>query len=618
LAGTTLECLENQGGGELHQAVSEGLALWTALEPSKLNRKFKTLATFGLCRSVMTPFRRIEDESCVFSDPRLNPGQQSEPRLGPGLFGNPVLRRRQWDRNFSSELWSGLRKTSFLEYEGEPTEATVWTNSAEQQAFREQVLNAHLARSKSRKGLPQPDLSNRQLAPVHGTSVAMRADSAEAANRLFEAANADLAKARAAGHADALRTIRLTANSGYRGSEYQRNLWLDYFKNYYNQTRRARAGISDGPHSAKAMSYMLYAFRLPNRIAAPGYSNHQAGIAIDFEQKRAKGYEISNSYETKEQNKWRATWFFDWLQNNAARFGFRQYIKEAWHWEYRPSAPGAEISRADGHSEAFQFESEQPARSFLGGFVHTFTSKSLAVTISVFCPRAARSRQSVEVLVYAHGLLNPCPPVPKRLPEGFITAAPFKLGEIVDASSRGIVLVVPFFDWKPRQTHALGRPANLNTLVDEVLAEVGAMQSSAPPSLSNLILSGHSRAYDFLEPLAQSYTDPQMRRGALAKLSEVWMFDTTYACQIPAWMGWLTSKPNLQVSVFFRENSGTASCGWKLYATTKQSGGRLRVTPLNPYKIVHCSVPTSLLGGLLNRSPDDRDPHGRSLNRARP
>jgi hypothetical protein len=55
--------------------------------------------------------------------------------------------------------------------------------------------------------------------------------------------------------------------------------------------------------------------------------------------------------------------------------------------------------------------------------------------------------------------------------------------------------------------HALERPANLNGLVDEVLAEVGAMLSVAPPLLSKLILSGHSRAYDFLEPLARSHTD---------------------------------------------------------------------------------------------------------------
>jgi len=110
--------------------------------------------------------------------------------------------------------------------------------------------------------------------------------------------------------------------------------------------------------------------------------------------------------------------------------------------------------------------------------------------------------------------------------------------------------------------HALERPANLNGLVDEVLAEVGAILSVAPPSLSKLILSGHSRAPTTFWNRSRGPTPiRRMQRGALAKLSEVWMFDTTYTCHIPAWSSWLTSKPNLKVSVFFRDNSGTASCG---------------------------------------------------------
>jgi LAS superfamily LD-carboxypeptidase LdcB len=508
-----------------------------------------------------------------------------------------------------SEPWNGL-KTGLFEYEVEPSRDAVWTNSAEQQAFRKQVLNAHVARSRRQKGLPQPDLSAGQLAPVRGTPVCMRADAAEAATRLFEAANAELARARTLGHEDALRTLRLTSNSGYRGSEHQRNLWLGYFKNYYNKTRKARAVIPEGPHSAKAMSYMLDVFGLPNRIAAPGYSSHQGGIAIDFEQRRTTGHEISNSYDPQEQKKWRATWFFDWLQkqNNAARFDFRPYAKEAWHWEYRPSKLDAMTSPAGGHLQEFEFEpefefeSEQPTRPFLGGFVHTFTSTNLSVTVSVFCPKAAQSQQNVEVLVYAHGL-NICPPVPKRVPEEFITTAPFKLGQIVDASSRPIILVVPFFDWKPGQKHMLGKPANLNRMVNEAMAEVGVVQGTAPP-LSNLILAGHSRAYDFLEPLASSYADPQMQQGALAKLSQVWAFDTTYVCDVDAWIYWLKAKPNLQVSVFFRKTvpgkkSGTASCGWRFYSKIKASGGRLRVFPLDPAE-AHCAVPVRRLAGLLS------------------
>jgi LAS superfamily LD-carboxypeptidase LdcB len=493
-----------------------------------------------------------------------------------------------------------LPDTVAIDYENEMFDAGAWNNTPEQQGFRDEVLKAHLARTKSRKGPPQPDLTKVQLAPVEGTSVSMRKDAADAASRLLAAANADLKAAQAAGNSDARQTIRLTGSSGHRDSDHQRRLWLRYFQNnYYGKTRKARAAIPEGPHSAKAVSYMLDVFGLPNRIAAPGYSNHQGGIAIDFLQERTPGHPIENSYEPQAQKKWRATWFYDWLQTNATKFGFTQYIKEAWHWEYHPAA----VSNAVGQTHELEQEMERPAGPYLGGFVHTFNSKNLPLKVSVFCSKSAASHDAVEVLVYAHGLLNPCPPVPKHLPEDFITQPPFRLGEIVNASNRPTILIVPFFDWKPRQRHALGNPANLNAVVAEALAVVAAIHGKPSVSLSNLILAGHSRAYDFLEPLAGSFADPQMRQGALANLSEVWALDATYACNVAAWMNWISSKPNLRVSILFRKSvpgarSGTADCGWQFYSRMKASGGRLNVVPLDP-RVSHCDVPRMQLPALL-------------------
>src|SRR5215469_7233710 len=81
------------------------------------------------------------------------------------------------------------------EYQEEAAATGGWTGSPEQRAFREQVLNAHLARSKKRSGPPQPDLDRSQLASVRGTSVSMRTDAADAASRLLETAKVDLVKA---------------------------------------------------------------------------------------------------------------------------------------------------------------------------------------------------------------------------------------------------------------------------------------------------------------------------------------------------------------------------------------------------------------------------------------
>lgn len=58
-----------------------------------------------------------------------------------------------------------------------------------------------------------------------------------------------------------------------------------------------------------------------NLAAAPGYSNHQSGTALDLN--TANGSVLN------------------WLNNNAGRFGFRRTVpSEPWHWEYFGGGPG--------------------------------------------------------------------------------------------------------------------------------------------------------------------------------------------------------------------------------------------------------------------------------------
>jgi hypothetical protein len=199
--------------------------------------------------------------------------------------------------------------------------------------------------------------------------------------------------------------------------------------------------------------------------------------------------------------------------------------------------------------------------------------------------------------------------VAKDVPEDLITKPPFELGKIVDTSNRAVVLVVPFLDWanmtKNKQNfeacnrstmHLLGTPAHVNGLVAEVLVEVGRVFARATPSLESLILSGHSRAYDFLNPLALAHADPEMSRGALASLSRVWAFDTTYVCFIEEWLRWLNAKSGLRIEVFYRKVTGTFACGQRFEAATTRSGGRLVVTAVTEG---HCHVPIRRLPGLL-------------------
>jgi hypothetical protein len=250
----------------------------------------------------------------------------------------------------------------------------------------------------------------------------------------------------------------------------------------------------------------------------------------------------------------------------------------------------------------------EPSR-FRGGRLGAFTARTLPIRIAVFCPKAVTTPENVTLLVYAHGHLCPCPPVPKDMPEDLIKNAPLELGKIVDAANREIVLVVPVLDWANLTTdklnvdaynrntmHVLGRPTNLNNLVAEVLTEMGRALGTAPLSLGSLVLAGHARAYDFLNPLALAYADPEMSRGTLASLSHVWALDTTYVCDVPEWLRWLASKLSLKIEVFYRKAPGTKGCGDRFAAAAK-ARGRLTVTVVTEG---HCQVPSRRLPDLLN------------------
>lgn len=244
----------------------------------------------------------------------------------PGLVPDGIIGPKTWQamRGFLLPVSTGASNLA-------PAPAQAASPDA---AFVERVLQGHIARSTKSKGQPQPDLRSDQLGPVSGTQIEMRADAATAASQMLAQANQDLAAAKSARDPDALRTVRLSATSGYRGRAHQERLWRGAFPGYYSETASKRASLPGGPHGDAAVQLMVKA--MSPFIAAPGFSNHQAGVAIDLWQQRVPGSEIHNSRKKLWRDKWESSWFFHWLQSNAARFGFRPYPVEPWHWEYRP------------------------------------------------------------------------------------------------------------------------------------------------------------------------------------------------------------------------------------------------------------------------------------------
>ncbi|MBK7622543.1 MAG: S8 family serine peptidase [Kineosporiaceae bacterium] len=589
------------------------------------------LTTPGECAVIAAPGlqRRVGSRpgapSGWYAVSALDPDRASLRVLDPtGLVppGQLLLRRRPEGIEDPGEALGEDLGEELGEDDG--PEAPAWTGTPEQEEFRARVLAAHIARTRAAKGAAQRDLRPDELADVPGTCRTRRgtttcvrtaAVTAEAAGRLLAAANADLATAQQAGHADALRTVRLTATSGYRGSDHQRRLWLGYFATkYYNRTRAARARLADGPHSDAAVQYLLRrkgdgGYGIGGRIAAPGYSNHQSGIAIDLWQERVRGQAIGNDSDDAARRRWRDSWFHGWLREHAATYGFQPLSTEEWHWEFRPPTPrtAARTAARSAARTANPVTATAETGEYLGGRLSTYRSTALGQPVAVFVPKAALGRAEVDVLVFAHGLLGGCPRL-RALPSGFVTEAPFRLGRVVDASARPLVLVVPLLDWSApggeaafgpghARWHRLGHPAVLDAVVTEALAEAGRTQQRSAPTLRELALAAHSRAYDVLEPLAAHRADPAMRQGALARLRRIWAFDTTYAGNVPAWTDWLAADPELRLHVFYRADyrpgRNTGTIGDRFAA---RQGGRLTVTRATEG---HCAVPATRLAEVL-------------------
>ncbi len=240
----------------------------------------------------------------------------------------------KWIRNVDKVFERGQKLVTDSKHKDVKEPKT--SRSEQQELFLERVLASHIARSSrngKRPGLP--DLSKSQLDKVKGTTIQMRKDAAIAAGQLLTAANNALDLAKTAGNKDALRTKRIIGISGYRSRSHQESLWRKYFRQkYYPATRSYRTKLSGGEHGSNAVYYMVK--YISPKVAAPGFSKHQAGLAIDFKQIRTKRNRISNSTNSKSVKKWKKTWFFNWLTKNAKSFGFYPYYKEPWHWIYKP------------------------------------------------------------------------------------------------------------------------------------------------------------------------------------------------------------------------------------------------------------------------------------------
>lgn len=218
----------------------------------------------------------------------------------------------------------------------------------EQYAFKQEVYRRHVARGINSGRTRVYDLAPSELALIPGTDVLMRKDAAEHLGQLLAAANADLARDLASTSTDpdsllrqarARRVRELGVNNAYRSASRQFGIWNRNFKGYLEATKEQRQAAIGGEYGSAAADLLREYIGI--RVAAPGFSNHQGGIAVDLALRLKPDPQAPNEptnlgASMAQQDPWKNSWFWNWLKARAGEFGFVEYPAEAWHWEYKP------------------------------------------------------------------------------------------------------------------------------------------------------------------------------------------------------------------------------------------------------------------------------------------
>jgi hypothetical protein len=194
--------------------------------------------------------------------------------------------------------------------------------------FKAKVLEAQIRNAKAKGRGFCANVPKDQLGLIEGRH-RMRKAAAERCKALLAAARAALAEDQSRGESRAVMTKKIGVHSAYRNISEDTLAWNASFRQYYEETREAREALPGGAHGKRAVGVM--AKMMISYKAAPGYSNHSNGLAVDF----------STTYGTDElkakkaqRSKWRRTWLHKWLVEHAGDFSFQPLATEEWHWDY--------------------------------------------------------------------------------------------------------------------------------------------------------------------------------------------------------------------------------------------------------------------------------------------
>jgi hypothetical protein len=252
------------------------------------------------------------------------------PRSDQAVVAVFVARRRHAANALAAARGTTRAETWSPEQEGVDEN---WSEELDEAAFKAAVLEQQVQNALAggrRRFAPVPD---GELEVVEGGH-RLRSEAAQQCRALLSVVRAALAEAQRSGaDSDAARVTRIGIASSYRDPAYDGRLWHQYFPKYYAETRTQRQDLVGGPHGDAAVR--LLARYISQRKAAPGFSNHSDGRAVDFTTTEG-GVEFGAN--TAQRVGWRRTWLHRWLVPNAERYGFRPLATEEWHWDHRPTS----------------------------------------------------------------------------------------------------------------------------------------------------------------------------------------------------------------------------------------------------------------------------------------
>jgi phosphatidylserine/phosphatidylglycerophosphate/cardiolipin synthase-like enzyme len=235
-------------------------------------------------------------------------------------------------------------------------DALHWPEHPELESFMRATYEAHVARSCRRRTF-EPSVPEADLAEV-AKGKCLRRDAVPLATRMLDDAREALRQAKAAGDAEALATRSFGISSAYRSALRQYRLWNDRFGGYVADTADKRKGLPGGPVGDEAAQWL--ARWIGGWLAAPGFSNHNDGRALDLFCRLTSGRVLTA--DRGDIPRWRTSWLHQWLTANAARYDFHPYLKEPWHWEHRPGSASATLVRPRPSAES---EAEDDGRHLI-------------------------------------------------------------------------------------------------------------------------------------------------------------------------------------------------------------------------------------------------------------